>query len=67
MGRCGVCLSCVAVVGFWASNEKNHKNVKKFEKANPCVDPTATKSKRKISEVESLFVVGHGGRIQGEF
>ena len=69
MGRCGQCPPCVVVFEFGTRNKKNRKKNKKFEYASPCVDPTATNSKRKISEVEALqpvFAAGHGGKIQGE-
>ena len=67
MGRCGQCPSCVVVFEFRASNKKNCKKIKKCEYANPCVNPTTTNSKRKISEVEALFAAGHDGEIRGEF
>ena len=35
----------------------------KIEKANPCVKPTTTSLKCKLTEVNSLFVAGHGGQI----
>jgi len=67
MGRCKNCEGCSAVLEFKENNKgsKNFaKKLKKYEKANPCTNPTAKRAK--ISEVGSLFAAGHGGKIRGE-